>query len=73
MVESANDQFNDKTNHGVKTGAIIRQSFITSHLKKVFWPPIFGGGKIRILEIPEYASGLNFASAAIWTKILSLR
>jgi hypothetical protein len=37
----------------------------TRHLKKVFWPNIFVKGKILILAMLEYASGLTFASAAI--------
>jgi hypothetical protein len=36
-----------------------------SHPQKTFWPNIFVGGEIKILGILEYASGLNFASAAI--------
>jgi hypothetical protein len=29
----------------------------------VFWPSLGVGGKIQILEIRQYSSGLNFASA----------
>ena len=36
-----------------------------SHLKKTFCSHIFVAGKILILGIFEYASGLNFASASI--------
>jgi hypothetical protein len=33
--------------------------------QKCLWPYIFIGGKIKILRILKYTSGLNFASAAI--------
>jgi len=39
--------------------------FIRSNLKKVFWPNLFVGRSVQILEIPEYASGLNLAAASI--------
>jgi hypothetical protein len=65
------DHFVDSTSvkfrgHFAYFGLILVNT--TSHLKKAFWPHIFVGGKIQILGILEYASGLNFASAAIWSQ-----
>jgi hypothetical protein len=39
--------------------------FITSHLKKIFWPNIFVGSRFQILNIQAYASGLKPGSAVI--------
>jgi hypothetical protein len=33
---------------------------IRSHLKNVFWPNIFVGASLQILDIQQYASGLKF-------------
>jgi len=38
---------------------------IRSYLKKVFWPNLFVGCSVQILEILEYSSGLNLAAASI--------
>jgi hypothetical protein len=35
-----------------------------SDLKNVFWPNLFVGRSVQILEILEYYSGLNLTSAA---------
>jgi hypothetical protein len=43
----------------------------TNRLKKAFWLYILVVGKIQIPGILEYASGLNFTSAAILSKIPS--
>jgi hypothetical protein len=36
-----------------------------THLKNVFWPNIFVGAPLQILDIQQYASGLKLGSAAI--------
>jgi hypothetical protein len=36
-----------------------------SQLKNVFWPNIFVGASLQILDIQQYASGLKLGSAAI--------
>jgi hypothetical protein len=40
---------------------------IRSHLKNVFWPPAWGGigATFQILDIQQYASGLELGPAAI--------
>jgi hypothetical protein len=35
------------------------------HLKNVFWPNIFVGASVQILDIHQYASGLKLGPAAI--------
>ena len=37
----------------------------TSHLKKVFWPNIFVGSLFQVLDILQYACGLEKESVAI--------
>jgi hypothetical protein len=36
-----------------------------THLKNVFWPNIFVGASLQILNIQQYASGLKLGPAAI--------
>ena len=36
-----------------------------THLKNVFWPNIFVGASLQILDIQQYASGLKLGPAAI--------
>ena len=36
-----------------------------SHLKNVFWPNIFVGASLQILDIQQYASGMKLGPAAI--------
>jgi hypothetical protein len=36
-----------------------------THLKNVFWPNIFIGAPLQILDIQQYASGLKLGPAAI--------
>jgi hypothetical protein len=35
-----------------------------SYLKKIYWPNLFVGRSVQILEIPECSSGLILASAS---------
>jgi len=39
-----------------------------THLKTVFWPNIFVGASLQILDIQQYASGLKLGPAAILNK-----
>ena len=41
------------------------EQLFRSHLKNVFWPNIFVGASLQILDIQQYASGLKFGPAAI--------
>ena len=36
-----------------------------THLKNVFWPNIFVGASLQILDIQQYASGIKLGPAAI--------
>jgi len=36
-----------------------------TYLKKVFWPKLGVGRSVQVLEILQYSSGLNLASALI--------
>ena len=36
-----------------------------THLKNVFWPNIFVGASLQILDIQQYACGLKLGPAAI--------
>jgi hypothetical protein len=40
------------------------QDCIRTHLKNVFWPNIFVGASLQILDIQQYASGLKLGPAA---------
>jgi hypothetical protein len=39
--------------------------FFRTHLKNVFWPNIFVGASLQILDIQQYASGLKLGPVAI--------
>jgi hypothetical protein len=41
------------------------QIIFRTHLKNVFWPHIFVGASLQILDIQQYASGLKLGPAAI--------
>ena len=41
------------------------KQFTWTHLKNVFWPNIFVGASLQILDIQQYASGLKLGPAAI--------
>jgi hypothetical protein len=42
----------------------IDQAPSRTHLKNVFWPNIFVGASLQILDIQQYASGLKLGPAA---------
>jgi hypothetical protein len=44
---------------------IWEQNACRSQLKNVFWPNIFVGASLQILDIQQYASGLKLGPAAI--------
>ena len=43
----------------------LHQTLSRTHLKNVFWPNIFVGASLQILNIQQYASGLKLGPAAI--------
>ena len=43
----------------------MKQIKFRTHLKNVFWPNIFVGAELKILDIQQYASGSKLGSAAI--------
>jgi len=42
----------------------LHQTLSRTHLKNVFWPNIFVGASLQILNIQQYASGLKLGPAA---------
>jgi len=50
-------------NHDQGPGTVVY--FSRTHLKNVFWPNIFIGASLQILDIQPYACGLKLGSAAI--------